>query len=43
MVLRSVVAQLAKTNEKFIYGVVREGGRTVGSGCVATIIEYSLI
>lgn len=27
MVFRSIVAQLAKPNEKFIYGAVREGGR----------------
>lgn len=27
MVFRSIVAQLAKPNEKFMYGVVREGGR----------------
>lgn len=27
MVFRSIVAQLAKTNEKFMYGAVREGGR----------------
>lgn len=27
MVFRSIVSQLAKSNEKFIYGVVREGGR----------------
>lgn len=27
MVFRSVVAQLAKSNEKFMYGAVREGGR----------------
>ena len=27
MVLRSIVAQLAKPNEKFMYGAVREGGR----------------
>jgi hypothetical protein len=27
MVFRSIVSQLAKPNEKFIYGVVREGGR----------------
>ena len=27
MVFRSIVSQLAKTNEKFIYGAVREGGR----------------
>ncbi len=27
MVLRSIVPQLAKPNEKFMYGVVREGGR----------------
>ncbi|MCM1124223.1 MAG: DUF4143 domain-containing protein [Eubacterium sp.] len=28
MVFRSIVAQLAKPNEKFMYGAVREGGRT---------------
>ena len=28
MVFRSIVAQLAKSNEKFMYGAVREGGRT---------------
>lgn len=27
MVFRSIVAQLAKSNEKFMYGAVREGGR----------------
>lgn len=27
MVFRSIVTQLAKANEKFMYGVVREGGR----------------
>ena len=27
MVFRSIVAQLAKPNEKFVYGAVREGGR----------------
>lgn len=27
MVFRSIVSQLAKANEKFIYGAVREGGR----------------
>jgi hypothetical protein len=27
MVFRSIVSQLAKSNEKFIYGAVREGGR----------------
>lgn len=27
MVFRSIVAQLAKANEKFMYGAVREGGR----------------
>lgn len=27
MVFRSIVAQLAKANEKFVYGAVREGGR----------------
>ena len=27
MVFRSIVSQLAKPNEKFMYGVVREGGR----------------
>lgn len=27
MVFRSIVAQLAKPNEKFMYGTVREGGR----------------
>lgn len=27
MVFRSIVSQLAKTNEKFMYGAVREGGR----------------
>ncbi len=27
MVFRSIVAQLAKSNEKFVYGAVREGGR----------------
>ena len=27
MVFRSIVAQLAKPNEKFMYGAVREGGR----------------
>ena len=27
MVFRSIVSQLAKSNEKFMYGVVREGGR----------------
>lgn len=27
MVFRSIVTQLAKSNEKFMYGVVREGGR----------------
>ncbi len=27
MVFRSIVAQLAKPNEKFMYGVVRDGGR----------------
>ena len=27
MVFRSIVSQLAKTNEKFIYGAVRQGGR----------------
>ncbi|MDO4266042.1 MAG: ATP-binding protein [Eubacteriales bacterium] len=27
MVFRSIVAQLAKSNEKFIYGAVRQGGR----------------
>jgi hypothetical protein len=27
MVFRSIVSQLAKENEKFVYGVVREGGR----------------
>jgi hypothetical protein len=27
MVFRSIVSQLAKENEKFIYGAVREGGR----------------
>jgi hypothetical protein len=27
MVFRSIVTQLAKSNEKFVYGVVREGGR----------------
>lgn len=27
MVFRSIVAQLAKPNEKFLYGAVREGGR----------------
>lgn len=27
MVFRSIVTQLAKTNEKFMYGAVREGGR----------------
>lgn len=27
MVFRSIVTQLAKSNEKFIYGAVREGGR----------------
>lgn len=26
MVFRSIVAQLAKPNEKFMYGTVREGG-----------------
>ena len=26
-VFRSIVAQLAKPNEKFMYGAVREGGR----------------
>lgn len=28
LVFRSIVAQLAKPNEKFMYGAVREGGRT---------------
>ena len=27
MVFRSIVSQLAKSNEKFVYGAVREGGR----------------
>lgn len=27
MVFRSIVSQLAKSNEKFVYGVVREGAR----------------
>ena len=27
MVFRSIVTQLAKSNEKFMYGAVREGGR----------------
>ena len=27
MVFRSIVSQLAKSNEKFIYGAVRQGGR----------------
>ena len=27
MVFRSIVSQLAKPNEKFMYGAVREGGR----------------
>ncbi len=27
MVFRSIVSQLAKANEKFMYGAVREGGR----------------
>ncbi len=27
MIFRSIVSQLAKSNEKFIYGAVREGGR----------------
>lgn len=29
MVFRSIVTQLAKSNEKFMYGAVREGARTV--------------
>lgn len=28
MVFRSIASQLAKPNEKFMYGAVREGGRT---------------
>ena len=31
MAFRSIVTQLAKENEKFIYGVVREGTRTPSS------------
>lgn len=27
MVFRSIVSQLAKANEKFMYGAVRDGGR----------------
>lgn len=27
MVFRSIVSQLAKSNEKFVYGVVRESAR----------------
>ena len=30
MVFRSIVSQLAKSNEKFMYGAVREGGRARG-------------
>jgi hypothetical protein len=28
MVFRSIASQLAQPNEKFMYGAVREGGRT---------------
>ena len=31
MVFRSIVTQLAKENEKFIYGVVKEGGQGHGN------------